>query len=219
MRRALIAVPRTGDGTSANPYSCALTVEGWQDVTGQPVADIATGQLPYSVEATLTDAQLAAIKADASYAVLWDVDADDPEAVGVVDTAALSNLYHADIAAYVAEQPDPVEALLEVQRRPPWQAGIAVAVGDVYAFGDNLYRCVQPHTTQADWTPPLTPALWVRFHEVEAGPQPWVQPTGAHDAYPLGAQVTHVGRLWESLYDANVWEPSVFGWRDLGPIP
>jgi hypothetical protein len=47
---------------------------------------------------------------------------------------------------------------------------------------------------------------------------PWVQPTGAHDAYPAGAQVTHNGRLWENVHgDGNVWEPGVYGWADLGP--
>ena len=40
----------------------------------------------------------------------------------------------------------------------------------------------------------------------------WVQPTGAGDAYPLGARVTHAGKTWTSNYAANVWEPGVFGW-------
>jgi hypothetical protein len=43
----------------------------------------------------------------------------------------------------------------------------------------------------------------------------WVQPTGAHDAYALGAQVTHNGKNWESTVDANVWEPGVFGWVEI----
>ena len=45
------------------------------------------------------------------------------------------------------------------------------------------------------------------------GPQPWVQPTGAGDAYTLGALVTHNGQTWENTgSNANVWEPGVFGW-------
>ena len=35
----------------------------------------------------------------------------------------------------------------------------------------------------------------------------WVAPTGAHDAYPKGAEVTHNGKNWRSNIDANVWEP------------
>ncbi len=45
-----------------------------------------------------------------------------------------------------------------------WQPGIAVSVGDVYSFGAFLWKCVQAHTTQGDWSPDLTPALW---HKVE----------------------------------------------------
>ena len=47
---------------------------------------------------------------------------------------------------------------------------------------------------------------------VEPG-QEWVQPTGAHDAYPLDWLVTHAGTTWRSLVDANVWEPGVANWR------
>ena len=43
----------------------------------------------------------------------------------------------------------------------------------------------------------------------------WTQPTGAHDAYPLGATVTHKGKQWENLTPANVWEPGVSGWREV----
>ena len=43
---------------------------------------------------------------------------------------------------------------------------------------------------------------------------PWVQPTGAHNAYDKGAAVTHGGRTWVSLIPANVWAPGVSGWRE-----
>jgi hypothetical protein len=43
----------------------------------------------------------------------------------------------------------------------------------------------------------------------------WVQPTGAQDAYALGARVTHNGFNWESTFNANVWEPGVFGWVQI----
>ncbi len=43
----------------------------------------------------------------------------------------------------------------------------------------------------------------------------WTQPTGAHDAYPLGATVTHNGKTWANLTPANVWQPGVTGWREV----
>lgn len=42
----------------------------------------------------------------------------------------------------------------------------------------------------------------------------WVQPTGAHDAYNIGARVSHKDKHWTSDYDANVWEPGVYGWTE-----
>lgn len=42
----------------------------------------------------------------------------------------------------------------------------------------------------------------------------WIQPTGAHDAYPAGIVVTHAGKSWVSLAPANVWEPGASGWRE-----
>jgi len=50
----------------------------------------------------------------------------------------------------------------------------------------------------------------------------WAQPSGAHDAYPLDAVVTHNGSTWTSLIPANVWAPGVSGWRQEvpeGPAP
>jgi len=44
---------------------------------------------------------------------------------------------------------------------------------------------------------------------------PWVQPTGAMDAYAKDAVVSYGGQAWRSLIDANVWAPGVSGWRLL----
>lgn len=42
----------------------------------------------------------------------------------------------------------------------PWTVGEAVSVGDRRYYAPKLYKVVQAHTTQADWTPDVTPALW-----------------------------------------------------------
>lgn len=94
-----------------------------------------------------------------------------------------------------------------------WQSGVAYAVGDRRQYDGLLYRCVQAHTSQADWTPDVTPALWVRTWTDEY-PE-WVQPTGAHDAYNKGDKVSHNGKHWVSDIDANVYEPSVYGWSEV----
>jgi hypothetical protein len=43
---------------------------------------------------------------------------------------------------------------------PLWEPGVAVAVGEEYLYNGTVYVVVQAHTTQADWTPDKTPALW-----------------------------------------------------------
>ena len=104
-------------------------------------------------------------------------------------------------------------ALKYSARYPVWKEGIAVETGQRYQYGYRLYKCVQAHTTQADWTPDVTPALWV-IVSLEEWPE-WVQPAGSHDAYSKGAKVTHSGKKWTSDVDANVWEPGVYGWTEV----
>jgi hypothetical protein len=45
---------------------------------------------------------------------------------------------------------------------PEWAVGIMVAVGDRYVYEGDIYEVRQSHMTQADWTPPNTPALWLK---------------------------------------------------------
>ena len=104
-------------------------------------------------------------------------------------------------------------ALESIDLYPPWKEGLSVGVGERYRYWGQLYKVVQAHTTQADWTPDKTPALFAKV-SVEEWPE-WVQPTGAHDAYSIGDKVAHNGKHWESAYDSNIWEPGVFGWNEL----
>ena len=43
-------------------------------------------------------------------------------------------------------------------------------------------------------------------------PAPWQQPSGAHDAYAKGDQVTYEGHVWISSLDNNVYIPGEYGW-------
>ena len=108
---------------------------------------------------------------------------------------------------------DDETALTGVELFPPWSVGESYATGDRLQYEGTLYKCVQGHTSQADWTPPATPALWtaVSLDEYPA----WVQPTGAHDAYSKGDKVTHSGKRWTSDVDNNTWEPGVYGWTEV----
>ena len=52
---------------------------------------------------------------------------------------------------------------------PVWTVGIAVAKDSRYQYNGKLYKVVQPHTTQADWTPDITPALWTVIDVTHTG--------------------------------------------------
>ena len=118
-----------------------------------------------------------------------------------------ANLIQTAIAYLPDEEAETVTALF-----PDWEDGKAYAVGDRVKYNELLYRCVQAHTSQADWTPDVVPALWVRT-STEEWPE-WIQPTGAHDAYNQGDKVSHNEKHWISDIDANVYEPGVYGWTE-----
>lgn len=95
---------------------------------------------------------------------------------------------------------------------PEWADGTNYGVGDRVQCLGLLYRCLIAHTAQADWRPGLAPSLWVRIDDPAIEWPEWRQPEGAHDSYPEGAKVTHNGKRWVSLVDANVWEPGSAQW-------
>lgn len=102
---------------------------------------------------------------------------------------------------------------------PLWGEGKDYALGIRVQYGGKLYRCEQAHTSQADWTPDATPALWT---EVAApGEIPvWKQPSGAQDAYNKGDRVWYPEKnttVYESLIDANVYSPEAYpaGWMEV----
>lgn len=103
----------------------------------------------------------------------------------------------------------------------PWEIGKYYNVGDFLTYGVNgvddpqLYKVVQAHTSQADWRPDITPALYVAIGLNDNGYPVWSQPTGAHDAYNKGDIVDYRGFLYESLIDGNVYAPDAYpaGWK------
>lgn len=81
------------------------------------------------------------------------------------------------------------------------------------------YTVIQEHMTQTDWPPNLViGTLWeLDKSDAELEVLPWVQPTGAHDAYNIGDQVIFENAVWESVINANTWSPSTYpvGWNKL----
>lgn len=104
---------------------------------------------------------------------------------------------------------------------PAYEVGRAYAVGDMFSYGKNstgdpqLYKVVQAHTSQEDWKPNATPALYTAIGLNPAGYPIWSKPTGAHDAYGKGDIVSYNEKLYRSLIDGNTWSPEEYpaGWE------
>ena len=52
------------------------------------------------------------------------------------------------------------EALEAVALFPAWAVGVAYAKDERVQYDGKLYKVVQAHTSQADWTPDVVPALF-----------------------------------------------------------
>ena len=102
----------------------------------------------------------------------------------------------------------------------PWVIGKSYTAGEFVTYGENgvgdpqLYKVVQAHTSQADWTPDTAFSLFVAIGLDAKGYPVWSQPTGAHDAYNKGDIVDYNGTLYQSLIDGNVYAPDAYpaGW-------
>jgi len=97
---------------------------------------------------------------------------------------------------------------------PQWKESISYIAGDICAHEGKLYRCMQAHTSQADWTPDTAVSLFKAIGDPAEEYPEWSQPIGAVDAYSYGDKVSYGGKRWVSTASANVWEPGVYGWEE-----
>lgn len=114
-------------------------------------------------------------------------------------------------AAYLAD----ADAAGAPELFPRWSAAASYLIGDRVCHSGALYKCLTAHAAQSTWTPDASPSLWVRIDDPAEEFPAWRQPTGATDAYPAGAKVSHGGKKWTSTTDNNVWEPGVYGWTEV----
>lgn len=98
---------------------------------------------------------------------------------------------------------------------PEWSAGQAYTVGFKVQYGGTLYKCLNAHTSQDDWTPDVSPSLFAKVLIPNENIVPeWEQPESTNP-YMAGDKVIHNGKTWESLVDNNVWEPGTSGTESL----
>ena len=96
--------------------------------------------------------------------------------------AALRATSIAFVALAESGQIDDTTATENVSQFASWAYPVAYAVGNIRQYNGELFRCVQAHTSQADWTPDATAlpdkraaVAWLVTAEVDAwqalGPQ------------------------------------------------
>jgi hypothetical protein len=86
-----------------------------------------------------------------------------------------------------------------------WIAGERVEVGTRRTYDGKVWECLQAHTTQADWTPDIVPALWAEVVE-----EPSAAEWAAGVAYKVGDEVTYAGLLYrcrQAHTSIVTWEP------------
>ncbi|KAG9019254.1 hypothetical protein FRB90_004816 [Tulasnella sp. 427] len=105
-----------------------------------------------------------------------------------------------------------------------WGAGNNYQVGDVVTYQGYYYKNIQPHTSENDWAPDKTPALWGRQGQVDAvfsSDQDKVELQTAHHEVvnaPHEAKLSHeivagaaafeAARLWEHHKEKNGEQPT-----------
>ena len=108
------------------------------------------------------------------------------------------------------------EAITSQVLFPNWQSGKSYALNDRVRYGGKLYKVLQAHTSQDDWTPDAAVSLFAcLLTDEEGGTIPeWAQPDSTN-GYSAGDQVIYNGIIYTSLIDNNVWSPVDYpaGWN------
>lgn len=115
----------------------------------------------------------------------------------------------------LADTLEDADALQAKEFFPTWTEDTTYEIGNRVRYNDTLYKCLNAHTSQSDWTPTAAVSLWaeVLIPDPETIPD-WIQPESTNP-YMIGDKVTHNGKIWICIIDNNVWEPGVYGWDEI----
>lgn len=103
---------------------------------------------------------------------------------------------------------------------PLWQTDVDYDVNFKVRHNDILYKVLQSHHSQSDWTPDIAVSLFTRVLVGEVNPETgeieileWVQPDSTNP-YMIGDKVIYNEIVYESIIDNNIWSPENYpaGW-------
>ena len=96
--------------------------------------------------------------------------------------------------------------------------GVAYEVGKRVLYNGVLYKVIQAHTSQAEWTPTAAPSLFAKvINETVDGSIPEFEQPDSTNPYMKGDRVIFNGKVYESLIDNNVYSPEAYpaGWKEI----
>lgn len=195
--KTLIIYDKTGKlwNVTVNQYEVpeGLTAEVVDVPDGSQIQRIDTsGDVPKIIYASLPDADVRAMKAE-------------------INTLRTENAFMNTALTFAAETFTDEQALKVPTLYEFWMEGVNYTEGKRLRFNDVLYKVIQAHTSQADWTPDVSPSLFAKVLVEDPNVIPeWEQPDSTNP-YMTGDKVTHNGVTYESLVDNNVWEPGAVG--------
>lgn len=112
---------------------------------------------------------------------------------------------------------DDEDALEAIQLFPHWATNTDYFVDNKVQYDGFLYKCLQNHISQENWTPTTAVSLWAKVLIPDENIIPeWEQP-GSTNAYMIGDKVIFNGKTYESTIDNNIWSPEAYpaGWQEI----
>lgn len=115
------------------------------------------------------------------------------------------------------------QALVMTQLYNEWDGNsVGYKKGQRVRYNGTLFKVLQDHTSQSDWTPDTASSLFAKVlvETDENGTQTtiseWTQPDSTNP-YNTGDRVTYNGKTYESTIDNNVWAPDAYpaGWTEV----
>lgn len=101
---------------------------------------------------------------------------------------------------------------------PNWKSDTEYVVGERLLYNEVLYKVLQAHTSQSNWTPDVATSLFAKILIPDENVIPqWEQPDSTNP-YMTGDKVMHKDDTWISSIDNNIWEPGVYGWNAIQQI-
>lgn len=139
--------------------------------------------------------------------------------IGYDDTEHLLTVLNTS-ARYTAATFTDEQALTVPELYAEWSGDeVKYTAGERLRYFGVLYKVLQDHTSQEDWSPDAAPSLFAKVLIEDPNTIPeWEQPDSTN-GYGIGDKVTHNGTTWVSLVDDNVWEPGTTGtesvWQEV----